>query len=163
MLTPFGPDWIIAENQPCQLWDASGVSGDEVVTWSGACVDGKASGQGRAVWRTPGGVHVSEGSFRDGKKYGHGTYAWPDGDRYEGEYRNGRPHGSGVYATASGDRYEGNWTNGCFSKSGVGQAWIATTKEACGFDRPNSCRYANDGMCDEPNLCQPGTDTADCS
>ncbi len=132
-LEPFGPDWIIAENQPCQLWDSSGVTGDEVVTWSGACVNGKASGQGRAVWRTPSGVHVSEGSFRNGKKYGHGTYVWPDGDRYEGEYRNGRPHGSGVYATASGDRYEGNWTDGCFSKSGVGRAWIATTKEDCGF------------------------------
>ncbi len=133
-LERFGPDWIIAENQPCQLWDASGVSGDEIVTWSGDCIDGKASGQGRAVWRTPRGVHVSEGSFRDGKKHGHGTYVWPDGGRYEGEYRNGRPHGSGSYATASGDRYEGNWTNGCFSKSGGGRAWIATTKDACGFE-----------------------------
>ena len=134
VLEPFGPDWIVAENQPCQLWDASGVSGDEVVTWSGACVDGKASGQGRAVWRTPRGVYVSQGSFLEGKEYGHGTYVWPDGDRYEGAWREGQPHGWGVFKTVSGDNYEGNWTNGCFSKSGVGRAWIATTKEACGFD-----------------------------
>ena len=133
-LEPFGPDWIFAENQPCQLWDASGVSGDEVVTWSGACVDGRASGQGRAVWRTPRGVHVFEGGYLNGKPHGFGTHIWPHGSRYEGEYRNGRPHGSGAYATESGDRYEGNWTNGCFSKSGVGRAWIATTKEACGFE-----------------------------
>ena len=66
VLKPFGPDWIIAEHQPCQLWDSSGVSVDEVVTWSGACLNGKASGQGRAVWRTPGGVYVSEGSFLEG-------------------------------------------------------------------------------------------------
>ena len=29
-------------------------------------------------------------------------------------------------------------------------------------DGPNSCRYARDGECDEPNLCDLGTDTADC-
>ena len=27
----------------------------------------------------------------------------------------------------------------------------------------NSCQHANDGMCDEPGLCAPGTDAADCS
>ena len=27
---------------------------------------------------------------------------------------------------------------------------------------PNSCRYAHDGTCDEPDLCSPGTDTSDC-
>ena len=27
----------------------------------------------------------------------------------------------------------------------------------------NSCRYARDGECDEPDLCDRGTDTADCS
>ena len=81
VLESFGPDWIIAENQPCQLWDASGVSGDEVVTWSGACVDGKAPGQGRAVWRAPRGVYVSEGSFREGEEHGRESYMWPDGER----------------------------------------------------------------------------------
>jgi hypothetical protein len=29
-------------------------------------------------------------------------------------------------------------------------------------DEADSCRYANDGECDEPDLCDPGTDTADC-
>jgi hypothetical protein len=27
---------------------------------------------------------------------------------------------------------------------------------------PDSCEYANDGTCDEPDLCEPGTDTSDC-
>ena len=27
---------------------------------------------------------------------------------------------------------------------------------------PNSCQYARDGQCDEPNLCDAGTDTSDC-
>lgn len=29
-------------------------------------------------------------------------------------------------------------------------------------DGPDSCEYARDGECDEPNLCRPGTDTTDC-
>ena len=111
-LEPFGPDWIIAENQPCQLWDASGVSGDETVTWSGGCIDGKASGQGHAVWRTPGGVHVSEGGYLNGRQNGFGTYIWPDGDRYEGEWRDGKRHGYGTYIKADGARYEGEWRDG---------------------------------------------------
>lgn len=27
---------------------------------------------------------------------------------------------------------------------------------------PDSCEYANDGTCDEPDLCKRGTDTTDC-
>jgi hypothetical protein len=30
-------------------------------------------------------------------------------------------------------------------------------------DGPNSCEFAHDDECDEPNLCERGTDTADCS
>lgn len=26
----------------------------------------------------------------------------------------------------------------------------------------DSCTYAKDGECDEPNICKPGTDTTDC-
>ena len=133
-LKPFGPDWVIAENKPCQLWDATGVSGDEAVTWSGACVDGKASGQGRAVWRTPRGVYVSEGSFRDGKEHGHVEYSFPGGARHEGLWREGRPHGHGTYTTADGNVYLGDWRNGCYAEHDGRRAIIASTREACGFD-----------------------------
>ena len=133
-LEPFGPDWIIAENQPCQLWDSSGVSGDEVVTWSGACVDGKASGQGRAVWRTPRGVYVSEGSFLEGKEHGYVEYSFPSGSLYEGAWREGRPHGHGAYTTADGNVYRGDWRDGCFAEHSGRWAIISSTKEACGFE-----------------------------
>ena len=43
--------WIIASNQPCQLYNPIPEPG-EAVTWSGGCVDGKASGHGRWVWRS---------------------------------------------------------------------------------------------------------------
>ena len=133
-LKPFGPDWIVAENQPCQLWDVSGVSGDEVVTWSGGCVDGKASGRGRAVWRTSQGVYVSEGSFRDGKEHGRIEYSFPGGARHEGIWREGRPHGHGTLTAADGNVYRGDWSNGCFAAHDGRRAFVGSTREACGFN-----------------------------
>ena len=70
-LKPFGPNWIIAENQPCQTFNPNATPG-ETFTWSGDCVDGKVSGQGRGVWHLPDGGH--EGSMRDGKLHGRVTH-----------------------------------------------------------------------------------------
>ena len=66
-----GPGWIVAENQPCQVFDAYGLAG-LTVEWTGACLAGKASGPGRSVWRWAGGKEaVVSGEFRDGKIHGH--------------------------------------------------------------------------------------------
>ena len=88
VLEPFGPDWIIAKNQQCQLWGAFDWAGDEVVTWSGACIDGKASGHGR------------------------GIFTYVDGARYEGEWRENKRHGRGILTLANENRYEGEWREG---------------------------------------------------
>ena len=131
-LKPFGPNWFIAENQPCQLWQQNPEPG-ETITWSGACVDGKASGEGREVLYSPdGGQSVYEGEWRNGKKHGQGTYTWADGARYEGEWAYGRAHGYGTYTTVSGKRYTGEWRNGCY-KAGSRWATVAATREECGF------------------------------
>ena len=89
--------WITAENQPCQMYNL-GNQPQETVTWSGACVDGKASGRGRAVWRAHEyGEIVVEGEYRDGKEHGHGVLTNKrSGTRYEGEFRDGKFHGHGV-------------------------------------------------------------------
>ena len=113
-LKPFGPNWIIVENQPCQKWNPNPIPG-ETYTWSGACVNGKVSGAGRGVWHLPNnrGQQVYEGSIREGKKHGQGTLTYENGNRYEGEYRNGKKHGQGTYVwAASGNRYEGEWAYG---------------------------------------------------
>ena len=85
---PLGPDWLIVENQPCQVHNPNPLS-DELVTWSGGCVDGKASGEGRLFWRSSAGEDVYEGEFRDGKIHGRGNILYANGNRYEGEFRNG--------------------------------------------------------------------------
>ena len=110
-LEPFGPDWIMAENQPCQRFNPNPTPG-ETYTWSGECVDGKVSGKGRGVWHLPdGGESVYEGSMRDGKQHGQGT-STSYGARSEGEWRDDKPHGHGTFTLPDGTRFEGEWRNG---------------------------------------------------
>ena len=115
-LEPFGPNWIVAENQPCQLQKPYPPAPGDTVTWTGPCVDGKASGEGRYVWRHSDGVDTYEGSMRDGWPHGHGTETWAIGGGYEGDFRNGWWHGHGTMTWANGDRYEGSirygWPHG---------------------------------------------------
>ena len=100
-LEPFGPKWSIVTNQPCQVWNWGAGDMFEPFTWTGACVDGKASGQGRMT--IGGGNGVYDGTMQAGKLHGHGTEIWANGDRYEGEYRDGDFNGRGTYTRANGD------------------------------------------------------------
>ncbi len=108
----FGPNWIFAENQPCQLMSTHPVEPDDTVTWWGPCVDGKASGQGRFVWRIGGKDYTYEGGMRNGKVHGHGIMTYYDGNRYEGEWRDSTLHGWGTFTWPTGERYEGGWRAG---------------------------------------------------
>ena len=105
---PFGPDWSIVENQPCQVWN-DGISGRlEPFTWSGACVNGKASGEGRLTSTK----YNYEGSMRSSKLHGYGigtfSYGEPYGnERYEGQFRDGWEHGHGTMTWTGGQRCEG--------------------------------------------------------
>ena len=151
---PSGPNWSIAENQTCEVWNY-GNTDYEPLTWSGACTDGKASGSGRLVFR--GGEGVYDGAMRDGKMHGSGVLDWTNGFRYEGElrdgkqhgqgtltqasgaryvggWRNGRPHGAGTYTQADGTTFEGAWRDGCFGDRASRWASIGTTAAVCGFE-----------------------------
>lgn len=151
---PPGPGWSIAENQPCQVWNY-GNRDYEPFTWSGGCVEGRASGEGWLVFRSGEGVY--EGGMRAGKMHGHGVLTWSNGFRYEGELREGKQHGAGTLVRASGERYDGGWQHGkphghgthtsaggeiyegawregCYSPQDGRRAWLGTEAAACGFE-----------------------------
>ena len=106
-----GPIWLAAHNKPCKMWNPGPKPGN-TLTWSGDCVDGKASGWGRQVWLSRIGEIVYEGEFRDGKEHGRGTKTYSNESRYEGDWRNGKKHGYGTETWASGGRYEGEFRDG---------------------------------------------------
>ena len=106
-----GGVWATAANAPCKLWNPGPQPG-ETVTWSGACEGGRASGEGRAVWKTGKGEEAYEGQYRAGRRHGKGKAIWADGASYEGEWRNGVQHGQGIAVSADGIRYEGGWKDG---------------------------------------------------
>ena len=149
-----GPSWSIAENQPCEVWNY-GDRDYEPLTWSGPCMNGKAAGSGRLVFRNGEGVYDGamqggkmhgrgvldwtdgfryEGELRDGKQHGQGTLTQANGARYVGGWRNGRPHGQGTYTQADGTAFEGAWRDGCFGEREGRWASIGTTAAACGFE-----------------------------
>ena len=151
---PAGPEWSITENQPCQVWNY-GQRDYEPFTWSGACEDGKASGDGRLIFRGgegryEGGMHAGmmhgsgvlswangfryAGELRHGKQHGYGTFTEASGERYEGEWRDGRPHGQGTYVQGDGTVFDGEWRDGCFGEPDGHWASIGTTAAACGFE-----------------------------
>ena len=82
----------------------------EPLSWSGACADGKALGEGRLVFRV--GASVYEGGMLKGKTHGSGMLEWSDGFRYEGELRDRKLHGRGTLPQANGERYAGAWRDG---------------------------------------------------
>ena len=134
---PFGPNWSVTENQPCQVWN-DGHREFEPFIWSGDCVDGKGSGEGRLTFHgsvyegemllgkkhgwgkfVAPGVYRYEGEWRDGKLHGRGVSTFVDGGRYVGEFRDGWEHGSGTYTYANGGRYVGEWRDGRYHGQGI--------------------------------------------
>ena len=149
-----GASWSMASNQPCAVWNY-GNRDYEPLSWSGACADGMATGEGRLVFRAGGGVYEGgmlegklhgrgvlewsdgyryEGDLREGKQHGEGTMTQANGDRYTGAWRDGRPHGRGSYTQADGTSFEGSWRDGCFGERSGRWASVGTTAAACGFE-----------------------------
>lgn len=104
-------------NQPeCYRWNPNPAP-EETVTWSGACVGGKASGKGKEVWRfredgewkTSGG----EGELREGKtRVGHWVEFSSSGNRAAGTYVDGELHGHWIWHSSDGDTWEGPYVEG---------------------------------------------------
>ncbi|TCZ58550.1 hypothetical protein [Roseicella aquatilis] len=146
----------------CWIWVGGVPAGAEGLagSWSGACPEGPAEGEGRAVttWRDKGAERqmVYEGRLRRGKAEGPGRLSHYDDGRLvvqeEGEYRDdyftggrftlpatGLVYEGGWYRdgphgqgrlSVEGKVFEGKWELGCLN---AGAAWIAFTRP------PKSC------------------------
>jgi hypothetical protein len=60
-------------------------------TYTGACVHGKAEGQGTAT-----GIDSYTGNFHEGYPDGEGKYTWRNGDWYQGTFKKGVMEGEGT-------------------------------------------------------------------
>ena len=136
-LEAFGSNWSIVENQPCQVSNY-GNRELEPFTWSGACIDGKASGQGRLTYSD--GYGSYQGGMVGGKLHGRGTLTLAEGGRYEGEWRDGKRHGRGTFTWASGERHEGEWRDGYMHGRGT-----RTWPNGNGY----TCEWRNDESVEE--------------
>jgi hypothetical protein len=104
--------WQETVNNGCLVWDPL-PQPDETITWTGACLDGKATGRGTEVSR----YRIDDaweeerytGDMHGGRLHGHGTLIYDNGDRYEGDFVESRRVGRGTYTYANGDRYEGDF------------------------------------------------------
>lgn len=104
-----------ANRRGCYTWNPH-PQPEETVTWSGRCVNGRASGRGKRVWRfRDGGVWKSssgEGELRDGKEHGHWILRRANGTVSEGAYVTGKRSGHWVYRIADGKIWEGSIVDG---------------------------------------------------
>ena len=67
---------------------------------------GKRHGHGTTTYAN-GNKHIGE--YKDGKKHGQGTWTHPDGSMYVGLYKDGKWHGQGTWIDFDGSKYVGEW------------------------------------------------------
>ncbi len=106
----------LENNSNCKVWNDNPKQ-DEIVTWTGDCLDERTSGEGTLVWRYFEDGEWKEGTYTglmsNGRAHGHGVVVyWDTGGGYEGDWKEGKRHGYGVIMFASGDRYEGEFKGG---------------------------------------------------
>ena len=134
---PTEDSWLKDPITNCSVW-GSDLRGDNLISWSGDCHDGKATGTGVLSWIHDGklagrysGPMVDgkaqglgtidfwldnqylhyEGSFLNSKLDGWGSVRWPDGGHLEGEFKDDAPSGLVRYTAANGSSYAGEVKN----------------------------------------------------
>ncbi len=108
-------EWIIDIRTGCRVWNAN-PQPDQLVKWSGKCVDDIAQGSGVLQWRLGGrNSDRFKGTLANGRRQGKGTMQWIDdgqyGARYDGAWRNDKRAGRGVMVWPDGSRFDGDWNN----------------------------------------------------
>ena len=97
---------------------------DDGGVYEGTFKDGKQHGRG--TYRLPNG-YVYEGDWVDGEILGQGKATYPNGSVYEGQFKGGKPDGKGKITYADGGSYEGDWVQGEINGEGVASYANGTT------------------------------------
>ena len=94
---------------------------NENLTWSGACKDGYAEGNGKIKWNVDGKLAEEyEGDYARGRPEGKGAMtSHENGQKYNGEWKEGVPTGEGKLIMPYGTTYVGQFLNWRFE--GVGE------------------------------------------
>jgi hypothetical protein len=99
------PGWIMDPRNGCSVWNTE-PQPDETLSWSGSCLDGKASGRGTAIFRTRSGSTRVNGSMREGRLEGPATIIGADGTRIQAAFVNGMAEGKMLSVTPDGTSFE---------------------------------------------------------
>lgn len=112
--------WTPLKNNPdCTFWNVTLLPG-ALATWSGACENGRVSGQGVLELKGESSDVRVEGEFLAGKQHGHGVFVDSNGNTYTGEFKDGKLHGHGVsFSPRNNSRYEGEFRDGAITGRGV--------------------------------------------
>lgn len=79
--------------------------------YNGSWRDDKMHGEGSYTFASG---CLYTGSFVDGAFEGQGTYTWPDGSRYTGQWAGSKMHGEGSYTDANKVVSRGTFHNGLY-------------------------------------------------
>jgi hypothetical protein len=110
--------WVKDAVTGCQVWSAETDAGKETVTWSGACVDNKASGAGiLVVMQKTGLAGIYDGEMKAGRLHGEGEIIIKNDetggfDTYTGDFAKGTLDGEGELVSSKGWSYSGQFKDG---------------------------------------------------
>lgn len=128
--------WIKVDNVECSVASDEALSKGEILTWSGFCKEGRASGNGTLEVRFENRLVGSyEGGMEDGRLNGEGILRLQSADksgfdRLEGVFVNGEPNGNARFDGANGDYFEGSFVDG--ERQGTGHYRLANGEEYFG-------------------------------
>lgn len=123
--------WLKDPITDCQAWSPNDDSAKEVITWSGSCENGKATGSGVLVVHDKDGLSaVYNGEMTGGKANGTGSLKFRNVDNagfnhFLGNFVDGKPTGHGIYRSIEGFSIIGRF-NG---KLDSGEGLLKTKKD----------------------------------
>ena len=110
--------WMRDPHSGCWVYYRWSVAAITDISWSGQCVDSRASGEGTLTVTMLHEVETFSGNFENGLLSGHGTNSSSTGYHATGDFRQGGLNGPGIADWASGMHYEGSFLNHSFSGRG---------------------------------------------